>query len=93
MPSKQVSFPIQSVTDIATNIGGQTITDTSITDLVTNQTEFYLNSADGDTEDSLCLAISSTTQSIEGTFQNALGDVYTLNSLNFVGGRPPHRPK
>lgn len=93
----KVSFLIQSVDDLVSNIGNATMpNNTSVLDLVANNPQYWV---EPDTDNVSHLCIVKTDQApLSGTFKDSQNTPYTVKAqpfmvTEFFGGHPKERPR
>lgn len=89
--TKNVAFFVHNLTDTVISIGNQQYNSITVADLVSAPNSPYFIDAGSDGIPDLCVAINSQINHITGVFSD--GTQYELNSVDFVGGHPIHRPK
>jgi hypothetical protein len=93
MANKQVSFAVQSLTDVVISIGNQSFNGETVQQLVTNDPNTYFlrktvvvdestGLLDGCATD-LCMEIDENISSVQGVFGNSTGE-YELETNDFV---------
>lgn len=87
---KSVAFFVRSINDQCVKINGISYNVPAYQ--MPNVDSNYWQQADPDGIQDLCTQIDSTTTSVTGTFIDEQNNTYELQSQDFVGGRPPHRP-